>query len=143
MAPGGRETHTNNCARDVCQSPTTIGHSSLACLEPLAGLALTPTCFKQHDGQHQVRPMGCLAAASVGLGEQGHIEAFYRLSDLPSEVIVWELGIDLAPWCRLFIPRRLGEVDPCLGSMALVSDHVYGLLAGVQSDRVYALLCIK
>ena len=87
--------------------------------------------------------MGCLAAASIGLLEQGHIEAFHRLSDLPSEVIVWELGLNLAPWCRLFIPRRLGEVDPWLGSMALVSDHVYGLLAWVQSDRVCALLCTK
>src|SRR4029077_6123538 len=73
----------------------------------------------------------------VGLGPQP------GLVGLPWGGIVWEVGINPAPWCRLFIPRRLGEVDPWLGSMALVSDHVYGLLAWVQSDRVCALLCTK
>jgi hypothetical protein len=40
-------------------------------LKPLAGLALPPSQFKEHDGQHQIGAMRRLAAASIGAVEFG------------------------------------------------------------------------
>jgi hypothetical protein len=65
--------------------------------KPLAGLPLPPSQFKQHNRQHQVWPMGRLATASIGGIERGQIEVGHSLSNLPRQMILCELGIDLTP----------------------------------------------
>jgi hypothetical protein len=66
-------------------------------LKPLAGLALPPSQFKEHDGQHQIGAMRRLAAAGIGAVECGSIESGHGLSDLPRQMLGRQLGIDLAP----------------------------------------------
>jgi hypothetical protein len=59
--------------------------------------------------------MGGLAPADIGDIERGHIEVRHGLTNLPSQMSLWELGIDLAPRCGLFVPRRFGKADRWLG----------------------------
>ena len=66
-------------------------------LKPLAGLTLPPLQFKEHDGQHQIWSMRCLAPTSIGVVEWGEIESGHGLSDLPRQMIGSQLGFDLAP----------------------------------------------
>jgi len=69
------------------------------CLKPLTRLPLPPSQFKQHNGEQQVRSMGGLATAGRGVVELCQIEVGHGLANLPSQMILGELGIDLAPRC--------------------------------------------
>ena len=61
-------------------------------LKPLAGLALPSPQLKEHNGQPQIGAMRRLAAASIGAVEFGQIESGHGLSDLPRQMIGWQLA---------------------------------------------------
>src|SRR5438445_8690172 len=69
----------------------------LGVLKPLAGLPLPPSQFKQYNCQHQIWPMGYLATAGIGVIELRQIEVGHGLANLPSQMIMGELDIDLTP----------------------------------------------
>src|SRR4029077_14799217 len=138
MAPGGRETHTNNCARDVCQSPTTIGHSSLACLETTGWACADPDVFQTARwpasspadgvscrGLHRTDRAGSHRGVSspvgspergdrVGVGHQpgGVVPTVHSKAARRSGPLAWQHGIGLRPWYTASLPwyRVIGYV---------------------------------
>src|SRR5262249_14794078 len=64
----------------------------LRVLQPLTGLPLPPSQCKQHNGEHQVRSMGGLATAGIGVVELCQIKVGHGLANLPSQMIMGEVG---------------------------------------------------
>jgi hypothetical protein len=98
---------------------------------PLTGVALTAPQLKEHDGQHEIGPMRRFAATAVSLVEGNQVEGNHGVSNLPREMIVGQLRIELAPELSAFIPGRLGKTSGYLGIGWRVIYHLSGLLVGV------------
>jgi hypothetical protein len=78
-------------------------------------VALAAPQLKEHDGQHEIGPMRRFASTAVSLVEGNQVEVNYGVSNLPREMIVGQLRIELAPERSVFIPGRLGKTSGYLG----------------------------
>jgi hypothetical protein len=55
------------------------------------------------------------ASTAVGLVERRQVEVSHGISNLPGEMIVGQLRIELAPKVRVFMPGCLGKTRGYLG----------------------------
>jgi hypothetical protein len=87
-------------------------------------VALSAPQLKEHDGQHEIGPMRCFATAAIGLVERLQVEVDHGVPNLPCEMIVGELCVELAPKGRVFSPGGLGKTSGYLGRGREVAYHL-------------------
>jgi hypothetical protein len=95
----------------------------LRVLQPWTGLPLAPSQCTPHKGAPPVRSLGSLATAGRGGIALCQIEVGHGLAHLPSQRLLGELGIDLAPRCGLGVPGWLSTADHGLGMGCGLSSH--------------------
>ena len=82
---------------------------------PLAGVTLGATQLKEHDAQHEIGPMRRFASTAIRVVKGCQVKVDHSGSNLPGEMIVGKLLIELTPERCVFIPGRLGKTRGYLG----------------------------